>query len=41
MTNIKGTFSLKEGFPQKVLADKSKTIMELKLQNSTIIQSLN
>ena len=41
MTNINGTFSLKEGFPPKVLSEKKKTISELKLQGSTLIQSLN
>jgi hypothetical protein len=41
MTNVQGSFSLKEGFPPKVLADRSKTIAQLKLQGSTLIQSLN
>jgi len=31
MTNVQGTFSLKEGFPPKTLSDKSKTIAQMKL----------
>lgn len=37
---VNGTFDLIEGFPPKPLTDESKSIQELKLQNSTITQRL-
>ena len=37
---VNGTYDLVEGFPPKPLIDDSKTIEQLKLQNSTLTQKL-